>query len=163
MAFSKDEFYRRLYREVRRKPRSVRMQDWNYDENGHLGLVAEEELQVYTGQSRAFDDLLHFYFQTIRVQAERDGEDWKTLLEHRALNLRQVVSDDLRDRPWTLTALDAEGYVRLTERISPALPTPAESGDYREGVLLGTVTWEGIHVLARFDTLMVRIDLMNLA
>lgn len=163
MAFSKDEFYRRVYREVRRKPRAVRMQDWNYDGNASLGLVAEEELQVYTGQARDFDDLTHFYFQTIRAQAEHEARDWRAGLEEQALGRRQVVSAELRDRPWPLKELDGETYVRLTARIAPALPTPAASGGYREGVLLGQATWEGTHVLARFDTLMVRADLHNLA
>ena len=163
MEFTKETFYKRIYKEVRRKPRHVELREWTYPSHADLGLAGEEELWVYTGLLSDFDDLTHFYFQTLRVQAEADGDDWKDQLEQVDRGRRLVASQELRDRPWNVTFLDAQTFNRLVERISAALPSRAVSGWYRDGVLMGEATWERTHVLARFERLFIRIDLVNLA
>lgn len=120
-------------------------------------------LDLYIGETKDFDDLLHFYFQTLRVQLEADGIDWKAHLEQMHREHRAAISREFREKPWTLSALDAETFNSLYARVATVFPDTALSGSYRMGLLVGEASWEGIHALARFDSPLIRIDLANLA
>ncbi|ANE44031.1 hypothetical protein SU48_09855 [Deinococcus puniceus] len=133
---------------------------WVYSESF---LDAEEQLEMFTGARKDFDDSLHFYCQTIRLRLENEARDTGRV-DQEGLN----VQEQLRTLFATMTLpnfenVDFERYEELTSRLSSPLPSSTSLGKFQQAVTLGLVSWEGMIVVAEFEHQFILIDLANLA
>ncbi|WP_424951953.1 hypothetical protein [Deinococcus sp.] len=159
MLFTKDDFNRRAYREARRKPRALTVFDSYHNDSDRTDFLEQYMfLQVYRGDSRIFDDAIHFYYQTLRHEAFVEGEDWKEWITTMVRNRRMIVSRSLRDAPWEIRAVDADAYSSLTKNFSATLPDASISGRYLAGMTVGHVNWSDMNLIAKFENLYIRIN-----